>query len=291
MFWARHQRAAAQRGTSDVTDERARACASSASRTPRSTPSWWPRRSRRAGYELDVALAADRRRFEELLAGGPYDVILADYALPGFDAHGALELAKAALPEHAVHLRLRHHRRGGDGRAAQAGRRRLRAQGQAGAPAVRRAARHRRGSPAARARSGRGGARESRERERFALQGTNDGLWDVRMDTGAVYLSPRGREILGYPARRDGHGRRDAWDQMVCPDDLPATTGRTRRLPRRPRRPSSTSSSACARPTASGSGSGRAARPWPATRAARPRAWSAHTPTSAPRRRPRRICV
>jgi len=53
---------------------------------------------RRAGYELDLDWAADRGAFEELLAGKPYDVILADFALPGFDAHGALALAQAASP-------------------------------------------------------------------------------------------------------------------------------------------------------------------------------------------------
>ena len=64
--------------------------------------------------------------------------------------------------------------------------------------------------------------RESRERERFALEGTNDGLWDVRMDTGAVYISPRGREILGYVP--DGQASMSAtWQEMVCPDDLAAT--------------------------------------------------------------------
>jgi putative nucleotidyltransferase with HDIG domain/PAS domain S-box-containing protein len=52
----------------------------------------------RAGYELDFALAPDRREFEKLLAGGPYDIILADFNLPGFDAPAALELAKAACP-------------------------------------------------------------------------------------------------------------------------------------------------------------------------------------------------
>jgi CheY-like chemotaxis protein len=52
-----------------------------------------------AGYQLDVSLAPDRHSFEELLGGGPYDVILADFALPGFDAHAALPLARAALPE------------------------------------------------------------------------------------------------------------------------------------------------------------------------------------------------
>jgi len=52
----------------------------------------------RAGYALDLDWAADRAAFEALLAGEPYDVILADYALPGFDAHGALALARAASP-------------------------------------------------------------------------------------------------------------------------------------------------------------------------------------------------
>jgi HD-GYP domain-containing protein (c-di-GMP phosphodiesterase class II) len=52
----------------------------------------------RAGYSLDLALAPDRRRFEELLAGAPYDIILADHVVPGFDAHGALELVRAASP-------------------------------------------------------------------------------------------------------------------------------------------------------------------------------------------------
>jgi PAS domain S-box-containing protein len=51
-----------------------------------------------AGYQIDLALAADECRFEELLTGGPYDVILADYRLPGFDAHAALKLAVEACP-------------------------------------------------------------------------------------------------------------------------------------------------------------------------------------------------
>jgi putative nucleotidyltransferase with HDIG domain/PAS domain S-box-containing protein len=52
----------------------------------------------RAGYELDLDLAEDRASFERLLAGEPYNIILADFNLPGFDAHGALELANAARP-------------------------------------------------------------------------------------------------------------------------------------------------------------------------------------------------
>jgi PAS domain S-box-containing protein/putative nucleotidyltransferase with HDIG domain len=53
----------------------------------------------RARYVLELSLAGDRAAFEGLLASGPYDVILADFALPAFDAHGALELAKAACPD------------------------------------------------------------------------------------------------------------------------------------------------------------------------------------------------
>ncbi|MCX6373517.1 MAG: response regulator [Actinobacteria bacterium] len=52
----------------------------------------------RAGYQLELDWAADRTAFEALLAGAPYDVILADCALPGFDAHEALELAEVACP-------------------------------------------------------------------------------------------------------------------------------------------------------------------------------------------------
>ena len=51
-----------------------------------------------AGYVLDMELAPGRRRFEELLAGEPFDVILADYRLHGFDAHAALEVGTAACP-------------------------------------------------------------------------------------------------------------------------------------------------------------------------------------------------
>jgi len=64
---------------------------------------------------------------------------------------------------------------------------------------------------------------ESRERLKFALEGTNDGIWDVRMDTGAVYLSPRGCEILGYTPEELTLVAQ-IWSQLVHPDDLPATT-------------------------------------------------------------------
>lgn len=49
-------------------------------------------------FQLEMKVASDRPNFDKLLAGGSHDVILADYSLPGFDAHSALELAKMACP-------------------------------------------------------------------------------------------------------------------------------------------------------------------------------------------------
>ena len=46
---------------------------------------------------MDVS--TERGRFEELLGGQCYDVILADYRLPDFNPGAALELASAASPE------------------------------------------------------------------------------------------------------------------------------------------------------------------------------------------------
>ncbi len=44
--------------------------------------------------EVDVRLVATKRSFEEALEEGPYDLILADYYLPGFDGLSALQMVK-----------------------------------------------------------------------------------------------------------------------------------------------------------------------------------------------------
>jgi len=69
--------------------------------------------------------------------------------------------------------------------------------------------------------------RESENRLRFALEGTNDGLWDVQMKTGTTYLSPRGCEILGYQPD-EACEIVTAWAELVHPDDLPLTNERLR---------------------------------------------------------------
>lgn len=67
--------------------------------------------------------------------------------------------------------------------------------------------------------------KESEIRLRFALEGANDGLWDVRMQTHAVYLSPRGCEILGYGAEEQDLIA-SVWQDLVHPDDLGLTQER-----------------------------------------------------------------
>jgi PAS domain S-box-containing protein len=63
---------------------------------------------------------------------------------------------------------------------------------------------------------------EVKEQLEFALNATNDGLWDVRLDSPSLYISPRGCEILGYkPGELEKI--KNAWSSLVHPEDLPLT--------------------------------------------------------------------
>ena len=67
--------------------------------------------------------------------------------------------------------------------------------------------------------------RESENRLRYALEGTNDGLWDVQLHSGRTYMSPRGCEILGY--REDEVTELTKhWSNLVYPDDMQVTEER-----------------------------------------------------------------
>ncbi|MDD5361424.1 MAG: PAS domain S-box protein [Ignavibacteria bacterium] len=63
---------------------------------------------------------------------------------------------------------------------------------------------------------------ENEKRLRFALEGTNDGIWDVQMKTGKCYLSPRGCEILGYTFAELPQIEKQ-WRDMVNSEDIHGT--------------------------------------------------------------------
>ena len=55
-------------------------------------------RLRKADLACDITVARDRQEFVDALEAGPYDLLLADYALPDFDGIAALTLAREKLP-------------------------------------------------------------------------------------------------------------------------------------------------------------------------------------------------
>jgi PAS domain S-box-containing protein len=65
-------------------------------------------------------------------------------------------------------------------------------------------------------------SKESESRLRFALEGTNDGLWDLQLKAGKGYLSPRGCEMLGYQAD-EMENTEVIWSDLIHPEDLPRT--------------------------------------------------------------------
>lgn len=62
-------------------------------------------------------------------------------------------------------------------------------------------------------------ARASEQRHALAAQAARDGLWEVDMVASSVYISDRGRELLGFEL--DEVLGPKAWKRGVHPDDLP----------------------------------------------------------------------
>ena len=62
--------------------------------------------------------------------------------------------------------------------------------------------------------------RESEQRLALAFDAANDGLWDLDVHSGEVYLSPRYAAMLGY-AREEMPPDIEGLDRMVHPEDLP----------------------------------------------------------------------
>jgi PAS domain S-box-containing protein len=63
--------------------------------------------------------------------------------------------------------------------------------------------------------------RESEERLKLVLEGSNDGFWDWNVTTGVVQFSLRWAEMLGYRLEEiEPHVR--TWERLIHPDDQPA---------------------------------------------------------------------
>ena len=52
-----------------------------------------------AGYHLNISRVENEKEFESSIRGNQYDIILADFKLPGFDSFGALRLCNAICPD------------------------------------------------------------------------------------------------------------------------------------------------------------------------------------------------
>ena len=60
---------------------------------------------------------------------------------------------------------------------------------------------------------------ESERRYALAALGTNDGLWDWKLDSNEIYFSPRWKIILGYQDNEIGN-KPEEWFRLVHPDDI-----------------------------------------------------------------------
>lgn len=61
--------------------------------------------------------------------------------------------------------------------------------------------------------------RRSEERWQLALQGTNDGIWDWKVQSNVCFLSPRFKEMLGV-TEHEAVDRFEYWIQRIHPDDV-----------------------------------------------------------------------
>jgi PAS domain S-box-containing protein len=61
--------------------------------------------------------------------------------------------------------------------------------------------------------------RRSEERWQLALQGTNDGIWDWKIQSHVCFLSPRFKEMIGV-TEHESVDRFEYWMQRIHPDDV-----------------------------------------------------------------------
>ena len=61
--------------------------------------------------------------------------------------------------------------------------------------------------------------KSTKERLEYAVNGTQDGLWDWDLQTNAVYFSPRWKSMLGYEDDELANGF-ETWESRVHPDNI-----------------------------------------------------------------------
>lgn len=59
---------------------------------------------------------------------------------------------------------------------------------------------------------------KSEQRWRFALEGSNQGVWDWNIETGELYFSPSWRKMLGYNPNEIAD-KFSEWERLIHPDD------------------------------------------------------------------------
>lgn len=74
--------------------------------------------------------------------------------------------------------------------------------------------------------------RVSEERWKFALEGSESGVWDWHVDSDEVLFSPRWSQMLGYGSQKRGMSVQE-WSQRVHPDDFTKATMEMQRHLRR----------------------------------------------------------
>lgn len=68
----------------------------------------------------------------------------------------------------------------------------------------------------------------SEERLSLALKGSNDGFWDLSLEDGTFYASPRAWHLLGYlPGELPSDV--ELWERLLIPEDLPESRARLAR--------------------------------------------------------------
>ena len=166
----------------------------------------------RSGYDVIYQRVDNASCMYAALNQQPWDVVLADYALPRFNAIEALKILQSTgldLPFIIVSGSI------GDGIAVAAMK--------AGAhdyllkenlarliPAVEREIQEA---------ANRKSLKESEDRWQLALQGSNDGIWDWDIKTNQVFFSARWKEMLGYE-NQEISDRIEEWHKRVHPEDV-----------------------------------------------------------------------